>query len=328
MTSDLPHDVSDQNILKAGKEVLLQERSGLDALQKDLGDGFVRAVKVLSKVKGHVALTGMGKSGIVARKIASTMASTGTPSFFIHPAEASHGDLGLITKDDALIALSNSGKTKELHDLLEYARRLNIPLIAITRRSNTIMSDIAHVELVVPEIPEACPNGLAPTTSTTMMMALGDAIAVCLLKLRDFSASDFRQLHPGGNLGRNLLRVQEFMHTGNTLPLVKKTDPMIKILSEITTKRMGCAGVVDEDGHLIGIITDGDLRRNMLDIDLAKAVAVDIMTPNPKTIRPQALVAEAVAKMNENSITCFFILENEVPVGLLHIHDCLSAGFR
>lgn len=330
--------------LDIGRLVIDQEIKGLEALRHHLNDTFTAAVTVLSQVKGHVITTGMGKSGIIARKIAATLASTGTPAFFIHPAEASHGDLGLITKDSALLVLSNSGNTKELHDILEYTRRLSLPLIALTRREGSVLTELATVEIVIPNIPEACPNGLAPTTSTTMMVALGDALAVALLKLRKFTPQDYLQFHPGGTLGRNLLRVEEFMHGGDALPLVYEQAKLQEVLRVMNEKKFGCVGVVNQHGVLVGIITDGDLRRHLTgnvgvleeavarsDDDAASPpiTAALLMTENPKVIRAKALLVEAVAKMSQHAITSFFIVnEDHHPQGLLHIHDCLKAGFR
>ncbi len=328
MTQQTSHTSKKLNILSLARLVLSQEADGLRALEVHLDNSFISTIEILRSVTGHIVLTGMGKSGIIARKIASTLSSTGTPAIFIHPAEASHGDLGLITKQDAVIALSNSGNTKELHDLLEYSRRLDIPLIAITRQSSSTLTELATEELIIPNTPEACPNGLAPTTSTTMMMALGDALAICLLKLRQFSAEDFQQLHPGGNLGRNLLRVRDFMHTYHAIPLVSETASMKKILDEISIKKFGCTGVINEKGEIIGIITDGDLRRKILTPIFSNITASEVMTENPRVIRSKALLAEAVGKMNEQSITSLFVVEKRIPVGLLHIHDCLRAGFR
>ena len=316
----------DHRDVEAARRVLATEIAGLTALARSLDRAFVAAIDALAGTKGRVIVTGMGKSGHIARKIASTLASTGTPAFFVHPGEASHGDLGMIAPGDALIALSNSGETAELADMLAYTRRFQIPLIAITRRSESTLADAADVALVVPASAEACSLGLAPTTSTTMMLALGDAIAVALLERKGFSTEDFQALHPGGQLGRLLLRVAEVMHDGASVPLVKRGTCMADTLLVMTAKSFGCAGVTDEAGRLIGIVTDGDLRRHMGEALLTARVET-VMTPTPKTIRPQALAAEALGQMNAQAITSLFVVDDAWrPLGILHIHDCLRAG--
>jgi arabinose-5-phosphate isomerase len=269
----------------------------------------------------------MGKSGHIGRKIAATLASTGTPALYVHPAEASHGDLGMITGDDAVLALSNSGETPELADIVAYTRRFSIPLLAIVGRAVSSLAQAADLTLVLPARPEACPIGLAPTTSSTAMLALGDALAVALLERRGFGAYDFGLLHPGGKLGKKLVRVDDIMHRGDELPLVGLAAPMSEVLLEMTAKRLGCVGVVNGRGTLTGIITDGDLRRHMEDGLLGRRAA-EIMTAAPKTIRPQALAAEALAVMNqaERPFTVIFVVEGQRPVGALHMHDCLRAG--
>ncbi len=307
-----------------GKEVLTQEIKGLEALAGNLGDAFAQAVSLIAAIKGRVIVTGMGKSGHVARKIAATMSSTGTPAHFVHPAEASHGDMGMITKDDVVLALSNSGETAELADIIAYCKRFSIPLIGVARRSGSMLVESATIAMVLPEVPEACDTG-APTTSTTMMIALGDAISVALVKRRGFSKQDFSVFHPGGKLGKAFIRVSDLMHAASELPLVRETDIMPDILLIMTSKRFGCAGVIKADGTLSGIITDGDLRRHMQP-DLLNKSAKNVMKESPLTIRPQALAAEALAIMNERSITSLFVTEAEKPVGIIHIHDCLRAG--
>jgi arabinose-5-phosphate isomerase len=277
-------------------------------------------------VKGRVTVTGMGKSGHVARKIAATFSSTGTPAQFVHPGEASHGDLGMLAEGDAVLALSNSGDTAELADIVAYSRRFRIPLIAMTRRDGSTLAEAADVTLLLPASAEACPMGLAPTTSTTMMIALGDALAVALLERKGFSAGDFQVLHPGGQLGRRLLRVADIMHGGDAIPLVHRDTAMAEAILVMTQKSFGCVGVTDEGGKLVGIITDGDLRRHMGD-DLLRAAVDKVMSGRPKTIRPQALAAEALGQMNAASITSLFAVdEKRRPLGILHIHDCLRAG--
>ena len=312
---------------EVARRVLELEAEAILALARSLDDRFIAALDILMAVSGRVIVTGMGKSGHIARKIAATLASTGTPSHYVHPGEASHGDLGMIAKGDAVIALSNSGNTRELNAILEYTRRFSIPLIAITAKSPSIMSEMSDVALILPEVPEGCPMGLAPTTSTTACLALGDALAVALLDRRGFGASDFRVLHPGGQIGSSLQRVSDLMHEGAEIPLASQDMPMSESIIKMTEKRFGCVGVVDDGGRIIGVITDGDLRRHMGD-NLFARPATEIMTAAPRTIRPQALAAEALAVMNESSITSLFVVENGAPVGILHIHDCLRAGIR
>ena len=312
--------------LESAGRVLRLEADAIVALAESLGDSFVAALDILHNVQGRVVVTGMGKSGHVGRKIAATMASTGTPAQYVHPGEASHGDLGMITPADGVLALSNSGETSELRDLLEYTRRRSIPLIAITSRAGSSLDEMADVTLLLPAMPEACPMGLAPTTSTTTSLALGDALAVALLERKGFSPQDFQVFHPGGKLGQSLLRVSDLMHAGDALPLCSIDAPMKDAILTISAKSFGCVGVVDEEGRLCGVITDGDLRRHMSP-DLLNQLAGDVMTEDPKTIRPQAMAAEAVAIMNNHSITGLFVVEEGKPEGILHIHDCLRAGF-
>ncbi|MEZ5691311.1 MAG: KpsF/GutQ family sugar-phosphate isomerase [Rickettsiales bacterium] len=309
-----------------GKSVLEQEIKGLNALMENLGKDFSDSVELIAGIKGRVIVTGMGKSGHVARKIAATMASTGTPAHFVHPAEASHGDMGMITKNDVVIALSNSGETAELADLIAYCKRFFIPLIGIVRRKKSMLVDSSDIAMILPEIPEACVTG-APTTSTTMMMALGDAISVALVRRRGFGKEDFSVFHPGGKLGKAFIRVGDLMHSGEELPIAKENDIMRDVLITMTSKRFGCAGIIDDSGFLSGIITDGDLRRHMQN-DLLEKTASVIMKESPLTIRHQALAAEALAIMNDKSITSLFVVEDKKPVGIIHIHDCLRAGIN
>nr|CAX84187.1 Sugar phosphate Isomerase [uncultured bacterium] len=311
--------------LESARRVLALEAEALQSLALGLDQAFVRALDLLGAVEGRVVVSGMGKSGHVGRKIAASLASTGTPAVFVHPAEASHGDLGMITPKDAVLALSNSGETAELSDLIAYTRRFAIPLVGITSRANSTLSEAADVALVLPLKTEACPMGLAPTTSTTMMLGLGDALAVTLLERRGFTAADFQMLHPGGSLGRRLLKVADLMHGGDEVPLVAPAQPMAETLLVMTNKRFGCAGVVGPDGRLMGIVTDGDLRRHMADSMLART-AKEVMTLSPKTVRPQMLAAEALRIMNTSAITTLFVVDDGKPVGILHIHDCLRAG--
>lgn len=305
-------------VLRLEAEALIDLAAGLDA-------GFGRAVGLLGRITGRVVVTGMGKSGHVARKIAATLASTGTPALWVHPGEASHGDLGMIAKDDAVIALSNSGDTAELADIVAYAKRFRIPLIGITRRTHSSLAEQSDVALILPASPEACPLGLAPTTSTTMMMALGDALAVALLERRGFSAADFKVFHPGGQLGRQLLRVTELMHKGADLPLAPLDIRVCDAILVMTAKSFGCVGLTGPDGRLAGIITDGDLRRHM-NPDLLGRPAASVMTADPKTIRTSALAGEALGIMNAMAITSLFVTDDGRPVGIIHIHDCLRAG--
>jgi arabinose-5-phosphate isomerase len=316
--------------LATARAVLATEVHGLEALAAALDGAFLRAIEVLSAISGRIVVSGMGKSGHIGRKIAATLASTGTPALFVHPAEASHGDLGMILPNDAVLALSNSGETPELADLVAHSRRFGLPLIAITRESGSALAQQADVVLLLPKVPEACPMGLAPTTSTTMQLALGDALAVALLTRRGFTAADFRQFHPGGKLGARLKRVRELMHAGPALPLVTPETRMSDALLVMTEKRFGCLGVVDAAGKLIGIITDGDLRRAM-GPGLLSLPAGEIMTASPRSIGPDALAAEALHHMTDAArpITALFVVAPDTggaPIGILHIHDLLHAG--
>ena len=318
--------------LRSAERVLRLGADGVSAvatalLSAPMGEAFVRVIDVVAAAEGRVVVTGMGKSGHIARKIAATMASVGTPAIYVHPGEASHGDLGMITNADVVLALSNSGETPELTDIVSYSRRFSIPLIAITGRDGSTIAEMADVALVLPSTPEACPLGLAPTTSTTMMLSLGDAIAVALLERRGFSSEDFQVLHPGGKLGRTLLRVSDLMHTGDEIPLSAPDEAMSDVLITMTAKRFGCVGVVDAAGRLLGVITDGDLRRNMAP-ELISKPASDVMTQDPKTIRPEALAAEALGTMTGRLplTTNLFVVQDGKPVGILHVHDCLRAG--
>jgi arabinose-5-phosphate isomerase len=313
--------------LESARRLFRLEAEGISALAETVDKNFSAAVQALSEVEGRVIVSGMGKSGHICRKIAATLASTGTPSHYVHPGEASHGDLGMITRQDAVLALSNSGETPELRDIAEYTRRFSIPLVVITSGAGSTLTDLADVVLLLPPIPEACPMGLAPTTSTTMSLAMGDALAIAMLGRKGFSAQDFRVLHPGGKLGSSLLRVSDLMHEGAALPLAATDMAMRDIIPRMSEKRFGCVGVIDKEGVLIGVITDGDLRRTLAGNLLSRA-AVDVMTTAPKTIKPQALAAEAVAVMNEMQITNLFVVgaTSPKPLGILHIHDLLKAG--
>ena len=312
--------------IACARRVLRLEAEGLEAMAQSLDELFTEALDLLDGRTGRVVVTGIGKSGHVARKIASTLASTGTPALFVHPAEASHGDLGMIEPEgDAVIALSNSGETTELADLVAYAKRFHIPLIAITGRADSALAQAADVALVLPASDEASPMGLAPTTSTTVMLALGDAIAVALLERKGFSPDRFHALHPGGRLGKMLLKVADLMHRGEEVPLASGDTAMADALLVMTNKRFGCVAIVDGDGVLQGVITDGDLRRHMSP-GLLDLRAAEVMTRAPRTIGADALASEAVGLMNSNAITNLFVVEDGRPVGILHIHDCLRAG--
>lgn len=318
-------DADAERDLAAAKRVVELEIAGLQALVDAMGADVIKAIDIIARVKGRVVISGMGKSGHVARKIAATMASTGTPAMFVHPGEASHGDLGMITSDDAVFALSNSGETTELVDMIDFCKRFEIPLISITGRAGSSLTEASDAPMVIPAAAEACPMGLAPTTSTTVMLALGDAISVALLEKRGFSRDDFHTFHPGGKLGRRLLKVRDIMHGGDELPLVKPDCPMSEALILMTEKGLGCVGVEDANGMLAGIITDGDLRRHMSP-DLTTMAVTDVMTVGAKTLNPENLASEALHVLNEYKITNAFVVDEGRPVGVLHIHDCLRAG--
>ena len=311
--------------LESARRVLRLEKEGLEALARSLGERFVAALDILGGVKGRVVVAGIGKSGHVARKIAATLASTGTPALFVHPAEASHGDLGMITEDDAVLALSNSGETTEMADIVAYSKRFAIPLIAVTGKTGSALAEAASVALFIPESDEACPLGLAPTTSTTVMLGLGDAIAVALLERKGFSADNFQDLHPGGKLGRRLFKVADIMHGEEELPLVNGDTTMAEALLVMTAKRFGCVGIVDGADRLQGIVTDGDLRRHMSP-ELLSLKTAEVMSRQPQTIGSQALASEAVRTMNAHAVTNLFVVDDGPPIGILHIHDCLRAG--
>lgn len=307
------------------RRVMGQAVAGLTAMSDELGDEFIQCIETLAKLEGRVIVSGMGKSGHIGHKIAATLASTGTPAFFVHPAEASHGDLGMISDTDAVLALSNSGETAELSDLVSYTRRFGIPLIGMTGKRNSTLAEQSDIVLCLPDVEEAGPHG-APTTSTTLMITLGDAIAVALLERRGFTADDYRVFHPGGKLGKSLFKVTDLMHTGGELPLTHPDAPMSETILTMTNKTFGTVGVVDESEKLIGIVTDGDLRRHMADGLIGMSTA-DVMTANPKTIKPHTLAAEALRLMNNWKVTCLFAVD-EVgkPVGILRMHDILRAG--
>ncbi len=317
------------DIVRSALRTVEIERAGLGALEQALrgalADPFNAAVETCRGISGRVIVTGVGKSGHIGSKLAATFASTGTPAFFVHPAEANHGDLGMIAPDDVIIAMSWSGENTEFQGILAYSRRFSIPLIAITSNAASTLAREADLCLELPREEEACPNGLAPTTSAMMMLAIGDALAVALLESRGFSASDFRIFHPGGQLGANLTLVRDIMHGGGEMPLASPDTAMSEAILVISQKGFGCVGIVDDDGRLVGIITDGDLRRNMAN-DMLQMAAGDVMTAGPKTVRPETLASAAIALINESAITTLFVTEDDRPVGILHMHDLLRIG--
>ena len=317
-------------VLDAGRDTLANEAAALlavrDALSGPLGEAFVQAVDRLEAAQGRAVVTGMGKSGHVARKIAATFASTGRPAQFVHPAEASHGDLGMITAQDCVLALSRSGETRELDDLIFHCRRQHIPLIGMTLRQDSTLAEASDVALVLPNLGEASEEAPAPTTSTTMCLAMGDALAVALLRRKGFSARDFGALHPGGKLGALLKHVHDVMRTGSAVPLGEPAMPVPAMLEEMTAKGLGCIGLV-ENGRLVGIVTDGDLRRRLNAASFTGAASA-LMTTAPRTIGPEAALADAIAMMNEQKIMTLFVVKDAAPVGVLHMHDLLTAGAR
>ncbi|MEV8468241.1 KpsF/GutQ family sugar-phosphate isomerase [Fluviibacterium sp. DFM31] len=313
--------------LDTGHRVIGIETEALRQLDDALDDSFGAAVSLLLEASGRVIVSGMGKSGHIARKIAATLASTGTPSHFVHPAEASHGDLGMLAEGDVVMMLSNSGETPELADMIAHTRRFGIPLIGVASRPDSTLLRQSDVALVLPQAPEACGTGIVPTSSTTMTLVLGDALAVALMEHRDFTPQDFRKFHPGGKLGAQLSKVADLMNTGEKIPLVAQTTPMTEALVIMSQKGFGVVGVTDAGGALVGVITDGDLRRHM--DGLLGQTAETVMTANPKTVPPQVLAEEAVHMMEERKITSLFVVdgtESARAVGILTIHDCLRAG--
>jgi arabinose-5-phosphate isomerase len=318
------------DLIASAVRTLEAEAGGITTLSAAIHDGlgraFIAAVELISSARGRLIVTGMGKSGHVARKIAATFASTGTPAFFVHPGEASHGDLGMITPDDVIMALSWSGETGELKDLIDYSRRFKIGLIAITAAAGSTLGKSADVVLAVPPAREACPHNLAPTTSTLMQAALGDALAVALLEGRGFTALDFRNFHPGGRLGAMLKLVRDIMHGGTEVPLAPLGTRMADAIAEMTAKTFGCIGIVDGQGNLVGIITDGDLRRHLGVADVLELDVEAVMTRGPKTVRPDQLASEAMQIINASKITALMVTEGAKPVGVVHFHDLLRAG--
>lgn len=311
--------------LAAARRVLTVASEALASLAGALDGSFSAAVAAMLAAKGRVIVSGMGKSGHVARKIAATLSSTGTPAQFVHPAEASHGDMGAVTPDDVLLLLSKGGETEELANLLTYAKRFRIPVIAIAARGDSTLARSADMALLLPDAPESCAIGMAPTTSTTMMMALGDALAVALMERKGFGPDQYRDFHPGGSLGRALIRVSDLMHQGADVPLASPDTAMRDVLLAMASGRLGCVGIVDEAGVLAGIVTDGDIRRHVDGIE--NRTAAEVMTRNPKVTAPDELAAAALALMTEKKITQLFVLDDGgKPQGVIHIHDCLRAG--
>lgn len=326
----LRHDPADDAAIRAAAlRTLAVEAKGLGELQQamegPLGEAFIRAVETIYAAAGRLIVTGMGKSGHVGNKITATLASTGTPCFFLHPAEASHGDLGMVTSGDVILALSWSGETAELRDIIHYSRRHRVPLIAMTSGAQSALGKAADIPLILPKVEEACPHGLAPTTSTTLQLVLGDAIAMALLERRGFTPAHFHQFHPGGKLGAQLLTVGDLMKRAPDLPLVREDMDMGTVIVAMTGHSLGCAIVVDEAGGLAGIITDGDLRRHMAP-DILSRKAGTLMTRDPYTTVPEMLASAALQEMNERKISVLVALEGNRPVGALHMHALLQAG--
>ncbi|MBT6191772.1 MAG: KpsF/GutQ family sugar-phosphate isomerase [Tateyamaria sp.] len=318
---------SKTHFIDTARRVIRLEAEALNMLADGLDSTFRNGIDLLMNASGRVIVTGIGKSGHIARKIAATLASTGTPAQFVHPAEASHGDLGMITQHDVVLAISNSGEAPELANMVAFSRRFNIPLLGITKNPESSLGTQCDVVLTLPDLGEACGTGVVPTTSTTMTLAMGDALAVALMENRAFTAEHFRNFHPGGKLGAQLARVSDLMHSGIQMPLVSLETPMTEALIEISQKSLGVVGVTALDGTLAGIITDGDLRRHM--DGLLSLMAQDVMTASPATVQPEALAVEAVALMNDRKITCVFAVKSDLqaaPCGILHIHDCLRVG--
>jgi arabinose-5-phosphate isomerase len=329
LTNERPEDSAAAEALGSALRTLDSEQAGLSALRTALQDGlsapFAEAVRVIGAAAGRVIVTGIGKSGHIGRKVAATLASTGTPSFFVHAAEASHGDLGMVARGDVVLALSWSGESPELRNMVEYSRRFDIPLIAVTANTDGTLARASDIVLALPRATEACPHGLAPTTSTLMQLALGDALAVALLESRGFTPEKFHDFHPGGRLGANLHFVRDIMHKGDALPLATEEILMSDAIVRMSEKGFGCLGVIGRDRALIGIVTDGDLRRH-LGPDLLSRNVRDVMTRGPKTIAPDELVGAALELLNSAKITALFVVDDGKPVGIVHMHDLLRVG--
>ena len=315
--------------IRSAVRTITTEQAGMAALAAALDNGlaepFAEAVSTISAITGRVIVTGVGKSGHIGSKIAATLASTGTPAFFVHPAEANHGDLGMIARDDAIVAMSWSGESAELKGIVAYSRRFAIPLIALTAGERSSLAREADVVLALPKATEACPHGLAPTTSTLVQLALGDALAIALLEARGFTPEDFRGFHPGGKLGASLTHLSEIMRTGEDLPLVRLGTKMPEAVMRLSNKKVGCVIIVDGEDRLVGIITDGDVARN-LHRNLGDVVVDEVMTSTPKTVAPDMSAGAAIAYLNENKIGALIVMENDRPVGVVHFHDLLRIG--
>ena len=318
-----------QAAIESALRTVATEQAGVAALATALGNGlaepFAAAIDLISGIEGRVIVTGVGKSGHIGSKIAATLASTGTPAFFVHPAEANHGDLGMIARDDAIIAMSWSGESKELMGIVAYSRRFSIPLIAITSGESSALARAADVVLLLPSVPEACPHGLAPTTSALLQLVMGDALAIALLEARGFTPDHFRTFHPGGQLGANLTQVSEIMRVGDQIPLAALGTKMPDAVMTLSQKKVGCVCIVDANGKLVGIITDGDVARN-LHRNLADVIVDEVMTRTPKTIDPQTLAGTAIAMLNEHNIGALVVTKNNKPLGVVHFHDLLRIG--
>lgn len=318
--------------IESARRTIDREVEALNIMESELDDTLTQALDLMQGAKGRVIVTGMGKSGHIGNKIAATLASTGTPSFFVHPAEASHGDLGMLTNDDVVLAISNGGESKELSDILIYCKRYGIPLISMTKNPDSTLGKAGDIVLRLPDVGEACPLGLAPTSSTTATLVLGDILAIALMERKGFSKSNYKQRHPGGKLGSILQKVSDLMHVGDEMPILNEHASLRQVILTMSSKMLGCVGIVDENGNLSGMITDGDLRRAMVnsqDHDLFSKTAEEIMTNNPKTTTRDTLAAEAVNIMNTTGkgITQLFVVEGKKPIGVIHMHDCLRAGF-
>ncbi len=318
---------SNKFLIDWARETINREAEALKILAESANVAIAEVVQAMLSCQGRVVLTGMGKSGHIGRKIASTLASTGTPAIFVHPAEASHGDLGMIEKRDIVIAISKSGESPELADVLTYCRRFSIPIVAITANAKSTLGQASNYTLLLPGVKEACPHDLAPTTSTTMVLALGDALAISCLKARDFRSSQFRDFHPGGKLGQKLTRVRDVMNTGELMPICSIGSPMSAAIMEMTRGRFGCVGIVDKKGKLCGIFTDGDLRRHFTAANVNKPIEA-LMTRNPHRIGPEALLADVSRYFREQRIPSIFACVDEKPVGIIHMHDLLQRGFE
>lgn len=312
------------DLILIGKQIIEDEINGLKDLEKSIDSNFYKIIKKIIDNNGRLILSGMGKSGYVARKISSTLSSTGTPSFFIHPAEAGHGDLGMITKNDIVVLLSNSGDTYELNTIIDYCKRFNIYIIGITRKNNSILSKISNLPIILPNSKEASDIDV-PSTSVIMMIAYWDAIAIALQKIRNFSQEDFKNLHPGGKIGAKLLKVSKLMHKKESIPTVSINSSGMDVILEMTKKGFGCTAVLNDEGELIGIVTDGDLRRH-IDMDLKNAKAKDIMSKKPFSVEKDFFASQALFIMNENNITQIFVVKDHKPIGVIHMHDLVRAG--